>query len=157
MVEIAYIRGGQIRFIVIPDMLKNAPFFDRFKMWRKFKGHAVRGLATPVEPIRGGRGFGGRGGGTSRGGGDNRPPQGRGTGAVVPSWQQQQQAPTGPAGRGMSAVVPAWQQQQARPVGGPGLGHNNVNPYTSGGSSAGGGSQSRGYGNSGPSVYGAGR
>lgn len=173
MVEIAYIRGGQIRFIVIPDMLKNAPFFERFRMWKKFKGHAVRGLATPIEPVRGGRGgrgFGGGGGGGSGGrgaprGGDSRPPAsggagppiGRGSGAVMPAWQQQQQPPIGgPLGRGVGSIVPAWQQQQQARQGGPGLGYSN--PYTSGGGSGNSQSQNKGYGpGSGPSIYGAGR
>ena len=43
MVEIAYIRGGHIRLVVLPEMLSKAPFFDRIKMWRKYKGHAVLG------------------------------------------------------------------------------------------------------------------
>eukprot|EP00124_Ichthyophonus_hoferi_P001023 Ihof_evm4s46 gene=Ihof_evmTU4s46 len=29
--EHAYLRGSKIRFLVIPDMLKNAPFFKRVK------------------------------------------------------------------------------------------------------------------------------
>jgi hypothetical protein len=39
----AYIRGSQISFVVLPNMLAKAPFFNRIKMWRKFKGHAVFG------------------------------------------------------------------------------------------------------------------
>ena len=42
-VEMAYIRGSQIKFVVLPDALSKAPFFNRIKMWRKFKGHAVFG------------------------------------------------------------------------------------------------------------------
>lgn len=42
-IEMAYIRGSQIKFVVLPDMLSKAPFFNRIKMWRKFKGHAVYG------------------------------------------------------------------------------------------------------------------
>jgi hypothetical protein len=49
-VQIAYIRGSQINFIVIPDMLQKAPFFNRIKLWRKYKGHAIMGASTPVEP-----------------------------------------------------------------------------------------------------------
>lgn len=51
-VQIAYIRGSQINFIIIPDMLQKAPFFNRIKLWRKHNGHAVYGTSTK-EPIRG--------------------------------------------------------------------------------------------------------
>lgn len=44
--EVAYIRGSQINFIVLPSMLQKAPFFNRIKMWRKFKGNAVFGANT---------------------------------------------------------------------------------------------------------------
>ena len=49
--EHAYIRGSKIRFLVIPDMLKNAPMFKR------------------IDPRAGGGGRGGRGGGGRGGGG----------------------------------------------------------------------------------------
>jgi small nuclear ribonucleoprotein D3 len=51
-VQIAYIRGSQINFIILPDMLQKAPFFNRIKLWRKHKGHAVFGANT-VGPMRG--------------------------------------------------------------------------------------------------------
>jgi hypothetical protein len=46
-------------------MLQKAPFFNRIKMWRKFKGHAVYGANTAafnpaprgIMPFRGGRGM----------------------------------------------------------------------------------------------------
>ncbi len=47
-VDVAYIRGSQIVFIILPDMLQKAPFFNRIKMWRKFKGRAIFGLNTPA-------------------------------------------------------------------------------------------------------------
>eukprot|EP00297_Palpitomonas_bilix_P025135 CAMPEP_0113899192 /NCGR_PEP_ID=MMETSP0780_2-20120614/19859_1 /TAXON_ID=652834 /ORGANISM="Palpitomonas bilix" /LENGTH=121 /DNA_ID=CAMNT_0000891261 /DNA_START=32 /DNA_END=397 /DNA_ORIENTATION=- /assembly_acc=CAM_ASM_000599 len=53
--EHAYIRGGQIRFIIAPDMLKNAPMFKNFDPKEKSK---TKGLGRGV----------GRGGYTSRGG-----------------------------------------------------------------------------------------
>eukprot|EP01039_Chlorochromonas_danica_P010763 gene10762-11962_t len=57
-VDIAYIRGSQISFIILPDMLAKAPFFNRIKLWRKFKGHAIYGANTAaVNGPRGG--FGG--------------------------------------------------------------------------------------------------
>ena len=95
-IDVAYIRGSQIKFVVLPDMLQNAPFFNRIKMWRKFKGHAVFGSGLAGGPARGqsaaiiqksqqrrmevegggrgdsggrGGGFGGRGDGGGRGGG----------------------------------------------------------------------------------------
>lgn len=81
--EIAYIRGSQISFIVLPDMLSRAPFFNRIKLWRKFKGHAVYGANTAAVNAGigpGGRGFGGRGPGGPRGGGRGGPPDaGRGS------------------------------------------------------------------------------
>lgn len=34
-----YIRGNQIVFCIVPNMLRNAPMFARIKQWRKYKGH----------------------------------------------------------------------------------------------------------------------
>jgi small nuclear ribonucleoprotein D3 len=48
IVEVAYIRGSQISFIVVPSMLSKAPFFNRIKKWREFKGNAVLGLNTAM-------------------------------------------------------------------------------------------------------------
>src|SRR5438046_2097681 len=45
-------------------MLENAPIFNRIKLWRKFKGHAIIGANTIDESRPGagrGGGFGGRG------------------------------------------------------------------------------------------------
>lgn len=70
-IEIAYIRGSQINFVILPDSLQRAPFFNRIKMWRKFSGHAVYGANTAMIEALGGRG-GGRGGRGGRGG----PPMG---------------------------------------------------------------------------------
>ncbi|XP_065891322.1 small nuclear ribonucleoprotein Sm D3-like [Dysidea avara] len=56
--EQVFVRGSQIRFLILPDMLKNAPMF-------RPKSRA-KGLATGKPSFRGrsrGRGFGGRGGG----------------------------------------------------------------------------------------------
>jgi small nuclear ribonucleoprotein D3 len=49
-VHVAYIRGSQINFIIIPDMLQKAPFFNRIKLWRKYKGHAVMGTGPAIGP-----------------------------------------------------------------------------------------------------------
>lgn len=78
-VEVAYIRGSQINFLVLPPILQKAPFFNRIKMWRKYKGHAVYGANTAIVNAQagGGRGFGGRGGG-GRGGGPGFGGGGRG-------------------------------------------------------------------------------
>lgn len=78
-VEIAYVRGSQITFLILPSMLQRAPFFNRIKLWRKFKGNAVYGANTAafaMQPRGGGFGRGGRGGG--RGG--DRDGGGRGGG-----------------------------------------------------------------------------
>ena len=52
-ISIAYIRGSQVVFIVLPDMLSKAPIFNRIRMWRKFKGHAVFGSGELIGPVRG--------------------------------------------------------------------------------------------------------
>jgi len=70
--EHVYIRGSKVRFIILPDMLKNAPMFQRFDPKNKAaSGQALgigRGFAISSERGgRGGRGGGGRGG---RGRGD---------------------------------------------------------------------------------------
>lgn len=72
-----FVRGSQIRFIILPDMLKNAPMFKN--IGRAQKGARGMGLGGD-QPVRGGRGsFRGRGG--TRGGipqrggvGASRPP-----------------------------------------------------------------------------------
>jgi len=80
--DVAYIRGSQISFIILPSMLQKAPFFNRIKMWRKYKGHAQFGANTAsfnVAPGRGGPPRGimpGRGGGGMPGRG--YPPPGGG-------------------------------------------------------------------------------
>jgi small nuclear ribonucleoprotein D3 len=58
-IELVYIRGSQIRFIIIPDMLQKAPFFNRIKLWRQFKGNAVFGTNVVGPGV--GRGGGGDG------------------------------------------------------------------------------------------------
>lgn len=95
-VEVAYIRGSQVVFVILPDMLRKAPIFSRIKMWRKYKGHAVFGsgeligkdgrsavVRRPgpggVMPSPGG-GRGSYGAGSSAGG-----PPGRGSGVYGPS------------------------------------------------------------------------
>jgi len=58
-IENIYIRGSKIRFIILPDHLKNAPLFK-----------AMRPASPPPFRGRGGGGFRGRGGGRGGGGGD---------------------------------------------------------------------------------------
>jgi len=162
MVELAYIRGGNVRFIILPDMLKKAPFFDRITIWRKFKGHAVLGLSTQVGRGQGGGpqqrpggrgGFGGPGGPGHQGmgmggrgmGGLGNPtagPIGRGASAVIPAWQLAQQAhqqAKQQASAGQSNP-PAFQQQPQQ---------QQFNPYAPSGRGAGG--------PQGSNIYGAGR
>lgn len=63
--ESAFIRGSHIRFLILPDMLKNAPMFR--------KDLARPGKLKGLTAERGGRGGGGRGGGgRGRGGGGGR-------------------------------------------------------------------------------------
>jgi len=91
-VEQVYVRGSEIVFIVLPEMLRHAPMFSRITHWRKHGGAPPEGVGAAVgqaaailrkasERRRGGfagrGGFGGRGGG--RGGfGGRGPPGGRG-------------------------------------------------------------------------------
>ncbi|KAI8052349.1 hypothetical protein BDF22DRAFT_726069 [Syncephalis plumigaleata] len=59
-----YVRGSQIRFFVVPDMLKNAPMFLQVGP-NAFKGRGVgmgRGRATVARAQARGRGRGMRGG-----------------------------------------------------------------------------------------------
>mmetsp|Transcript_4575 Transcript_4575/g.13829 ORF Transcript_4575/g.13829 Transcript_4575/m.13829 type:complete len:123 (+) Transcript_4575:419-787(+) len=63
--EHVFIRGSKVRFMVIPDMLENAPMFERLQALKEGKATA-RGLGRGrgFLPTRGrgrGRGRGGRG------------------------------------------------------------------------------------------------
>ncbi|EGG14468.1 LSM domain-containing protein [Cavenderia fasciculata] len=94
--EQIYIRGSKIRFIILPDILKNAPMFKRIDGKTVLRGKSLgigrtmgrgtRGGGPPGERGRGGgrgRGFGERGGfGGDRGGfgGGDRGGRGRGFG-----------------------------------------------------------------------------
>jgi len=62
--EHAYIRGSKIRFMILPDMLKNAPMFKRVDSKAKGTGRGIGGLGTATR----GAPRGGRGGGPGRGG-----------------------------------------------------------------------------------------
>ena len=98
-IDIAFIRGPQINYVIIPDMLEKAPFFNRIKMWRKFKGSAIFGcgVAIPMQGGRGGFDGRGRGGPPFQGGGmyGGPPPfqGGRGGGGHPPPFQQFQPPP----------------------------------------------------------------
>jgi small nuclear ribonucleoprotein D3 len=59
-----FIRGGRIRFFVVPDMLKHAPMFKRIGNPRVWQG---RGMGAGTEAAAAGGGPG-RGGGRGRGG-----------------------------------------------------------------------------------------
>jgi len=43
-----YVRGPEIVFIVLPDMLKHAPMFNRIKHWRKHGGAPPEGVGQAV-------------------------------------------------------------------------------------------------------------
>ncbi|XP_028129115.1 small nuclear ribonucleoprotein Sm D3 [Diabrotica virgifera virgifera] len=75
--ENVYIRGSKIRFLVLPDMLKNAPMFKK----QTKAGTAGRGKSAILRAQARGRGRG-----------QQQPMRGRG------NWQQNQQQ--APAGRG---------------------------------------------------------
>lgn len=80
-VDQLYLRGTEILFIVIPQMLRHAPMFQRIKHWRKHGGAPPEGVGAAVGQAaailrkaqerrkggfigsRGGRGSGGYGGG----------------------------------------------------------------------------------------------
>merc|ERR1712212_634419 len=77
--EYVYIRGSKVRFLILPDMLKNAPMFKA----KTRGGGAGRGKSAILRAQAGrggrGRGFGGRGrGGFDRGGGRGGFDRGRG-------------------------------------------------------------------------------
>jgi len=71
--ELVFIRGSKIRFLILPDMLKNAPMFKRIGQKGAGIGAGARGKAAMMrgQTSRGGRSRGGPGGGrggASRGG-----------------------------------------------------------------------------------------
>jgi len=75
--ELVFIRGSKIRFMILPDMLKNAPMFKRIGNKGPGIGAGARGKVTMMRGQSRGRGRGGgpgrgRGGGSWQGG----PPRG---------------------------------------------------------------------------------
>ena len=48
-----YLRGSQIRFIIVPDMLKNAPMFSRVR--NQARGKNVSQLRSKAKRVRGKR------------------------------------------------------------------------------------------------------
>ncbi|XP_044738925.1 small nuclear ribonucleoprotein Sm D3 isoform X2 [Chrysoperla carnea] len=79
--ENVYVRGSKIRFLILPDMLKNAPMFKK----QTKTGTAGRGKSAILRAQARGRGRGG--------------PQGRGRGNAP--WQQQGSSSSqGRGGRG---------------------------------------------------------
>ena len=101
VVDQIYVRGTEIVFIVLPEMLRHAPMFDRIKHWRKHGGAPPEGVGAAVGQAAailrkaserrrggfsggGGRGGGGGGGGFGMGGGGRGPPPGgRGPGPTA--------------------------------------------------------------------------
>ncbi|OAY65354.1 Small nuclear ribonucleoprotein SmD3b, partial [Ananas comosus] len=64
--EHVFIRGSKVRFMIIPDMLKNAPMFKRLDARIKGKGSAIgvgrgRAVAMRARAQAAGRGGPGRG------------------------------------------------------------------------------------------------
>lgn len=68
--EQVYIRGSKIRFLILPDMLKNAPMFKNIKGPKASQGRGKTAIIRATVKTRG-RG-GAPGGGTTRGGGAER-------------------------------------------------------------------------------------
>jgi small nuclear ribonucleoprotein D3 len=72
--EQVYIRGSKIRFLILPDMLKNAPMFKNIKTTKGNQGRGKTAIirATVAKGTRGGKPGGpnsGRGGGGNQGAG----------------------------------------------------------------------------------------
>ena len=65
--DAVYLRGSQVRFVVLPELLKGAPLFQKVRVFAEAKAKAI--------PSGSGRGRGGKGG--ARGG--------RGRGRVLPT------------------------------------------------------------------------
>jgi len=65
--EQIFIRGSKIRFVILPDMLKNAPMFK--KMMASQKGSGARGKSALLKAQVAARGRGDRGRGGGGGGG----------------------------------------------------------------------------------------
>uniref|UniRef100_A0A1B6D518 Small nuclear ribonucleoprotein Sm D3 n=1 Tax=Clastoptera arizonana TaxID=38151 RepID=A0A1B6D518_9HEMI len=91
ILENVYIRGSKIRFLILPDMLKNAPMFKRHGNKAANAG-AGRGKSAILR-AQAARGRG-RGGPPTRGGGRGQWQGGPGGGNTGPA------APGGPARRG---------------------------------------------------------
>ncbi len=68
--EQVYIRGSKIRFLILPDMLKNAPMFKNIKGTKATQGRGKTAIIR-ASVSRGGRG--GRGAPMDRGGGRGGP------------------------------------------------------------------------------------
>jgi small nuclear ribonucleoprotein D3 len=134
-VDQLYLRGREILFIVIPQMLKHAPMFQRIKHWRKHGGAPPEGVGAAVgqaaailrkanERRRGGIGgrFGGRGsfGGRGAGRGPSSGMAGRGgegfhRGGPPPQMMGRGPPPSGPPPQMMGRGPP--------PSGPPGAGY----------------------------------
>lgn len=60
-----FLRGSQVRFIVMPDILKNAPVFKKVSDAKAFKQGAVKQRKLAAQKARA-AGEGGRGGGAAK-------------------------------------------------------------------------------------------
>jgi len=80
--ELVFIRGSKIRFLILPDMLKNAPMFKRVGQKGAGIGAGARGKAAMMRGQSRGRSRGGPGAGSSTRGrawSGTGAPRGRGT------------------------------------------------------------------------------
>lgn len=67
--ENVYIRGSKIRFMILPDMLKNAPMFKKVQGKGQSAGRGKSAILRAQAARGRGRGGGSGGGGRGRGGG----------------------------------------------------------------------------------------
>jgi len=112
--DMAFVRGSQIRFIVLPQILKEAPYFQRIHIWRKYKGSFLYGGGDKMMALKMAPGMG------SGAGMMNGPGMGQGMGM-------------GPRpGPGPPGQIQAFGQQQFAPPSGPGGMHMPISGHPRG-------------------------
>ena len=86
--EQVYIRGSKIRFIILPDMLKNAPMFKNIKGRGKAAATQGRGKTAIIRASVSRGGMRGGGGGRGRGDSEFNAGRGRSTGPTLGAGSQ---------------------------------------------------------------------
>ncbi len=95
--EQVYIRGSKIRFLILPDMLKNAPMFKNIKGAKATQGSRGKAAIIRASVNRGGGARGGRGAAAGADAGRGR--------SAAPSVQAGAQGSTLAAGRSRGTNV----------------------------------------------------